>query len=650
MNFHALLLPKVQDWLKWLEDETESATIEGDKSRVKDLFEMALKDYPASNDIWFEYLNFCESNHSLITDLNTEYKKAAAFPAWNLQKGHLLFKNTPVSRAIPYTSKAKIEAGFDDVSLSPFESFEQNFPQNIEKYIETVQTAKFMNSTDKLTLCRVLFERAIEIEIGSSKIWEDYLKFLHSEMKVSSVILSVNYRLIRAHPLNVNFWILLLENLELFNRFDDFEKVFNETLPKILLKSSHKCFLALQMTRLDYLRRRGNKEELLVAFQTAIYDEEQQFSQGRKGEPVDPQGRLSRYFGQVLVSLGEIEKFRNVWQLLLKQHAKEAAFWLEYLQIEKALALNSKSNEIVSNGFKRAVAAVTDYPETIFYEWLQFEKQNGLSLQILLDARERVEKQRKILQEREQQRQQKEVNNSQSRKRTRVESDIETDTKSETKQPLKSFNPDATLFVNNLPFSFTEKDIESHFNKLISKLPEFDSEISQVKSIRMHMNSAGNSFKGHATIEFDSQKTAVALLENFNRQTADESGRPVFLDKYVSPLEQKKSPNPVTKKSESDAKTLYVSNLPTKESAKVEELFKSLSGIQQIRHVEGKQFAFIEFESENCAVEALKEIKIIDKSIKAAFSNPPTGKQQTLAAPTVSTTLLKPRSVVVKKQ
>ena len=173
------------------------------------------------------------------------------------------------------------------------------------------------------------------------------------------------------------------------------------------------------------------------------------------------------------------------------------------------------------------------------------------------------------------------------------------------------------------------------------------------------MNSSGNSFKGHATIEFDSQKTANSILENFNRQTADESGRPVFLTKYASPLEQKKP----SIKSESDAKTIFVSNLPMKESAKVEELFKGLPGIQQIRHVQGKQFAFIEFESENCAAEALKQIKSIDKSVKAAFSNPPAGNKhhQSTAATTAATattatstskatvTLLKPRSLAIKK-
>lgn len=665
MNFYKFLIPKPQDWLKWLEDETELATNQQDKIKVKELFDLALKDYPASIDIWLQYLKFCELNTFLIEDLNTEYKKAAAFPAWNLQKGHLIFKNSAkiaALAAIPYTTRAKQEANFDDISASPFENFEQVFPQNLEKYIEAIQAAKFMNSTDKLTLKRVLFERALELESSISlKIWEDYLKFLLAEMKVSSIILSLNHRLIRSHPLNLNSWILLLENLELFNKFEEIDIVWNEKLPKFLLNSSHECFLSLQLARLDYLRRRGFKDELILAFQTAIYDEEQHFSQGsKKGEPIDRQGRLSRYFGQVLLSFGQIEKFRNVWQQILKQHAKEAAFWLEYLQLERV----SMSYEVLTNGFKRAAVAVTDYPETIFYEWLQYEKQHGNSIQSLLDVRERIEKQRKILKEREIQRQQKE--NPSSRKRTRIEGqenqivevevevEVETNQKpppepsNQVKSASSAFNPDATLFVNNLPFNFTESDIKNHFNNLITKLPDSDPETWKVKSIRMHMNSSGKSFKGHATIEFNSQETANSILEKFNRQPADESGRPVFLAKYVSPLDQKK---PATaSKYESDSKTIYVSNLPVKETVKVENLFKGLTGIQQIRHVQGKQFAYVEFENENFAAEALKEIETIDKSIRAAFSNPPVNKQQNRTTATVNArTLLTPRSLSIKK-
>ena len=636
-RLNSLLILKLSDWNQWIEDEI--SIISGnqeDKLKEKELFEMALKDYPASISLWLKYLNFCKENPETVEDLNKEFTRASAFASWNLKEGHklLLLQSSPNPRAIPYTSAAKRAMNLEDSAPSPFELYEDEFPQNYSKYIEAVKTCKTISSADKLTLCRVIFERAIEKDSSNFQIWETFIKFLRLEMNVSSIILGLNRRLIRAHPLLVNSWIILLENLELFGLFNEIEQIWKDSIPEILFEESRENYLALQLAHLDCLRRQGKGEELRLAFQAAIYDEEKAFG-------IDPQGRLSRYYAQVLFTLGEIEGFRNVWQQLLKQHAKEAGFWLEYLQMERSLILKQDKNDLsfVINCFKRAVAAVTDYPETIFYEWLQFERQHSHSIQSLLDARDRIEKQRQLLKEREEQRQIKETPPTAPRKRQRTTAEIP---ESKLELPaviLKPFNPDATLFVNNLPFSFIETDIKNHFNNLLSELPNNNSNDMSVKSIRMHMNSSGNAFKVHATIEFDCPETAKTLLETCNRRSADESGRPVFLAKYVSPLEKKSLVPTIADKSESDAKTLYVSNLPFKET---------IRGVQQIRHVQGKQFAYIEFENAQLAEEALKEIPQIDNcNIKAAFSKPPANKPTTSASATMS--LLKPRSVSIKK-
>lgn len=634
-RFQKTLIPSSNDWNQWLDDELGLATTEAEKLQIKLLFELALKDYPASVDLWSKYLDFCQDNSELFPNLDVEFKRAAAFPAWNLKRGHLLLQNMneSVHRAIPYTKQARKEFNSEDSSIGPFDSFEAVFPQNLDKYIEAVKASKFVSSADKLTLCRVLFERAIEeCEDGAASfsLLEEYLKFLRSEMNVSTIILALNSRLIRAHPLNVNSWILFMESLELFNKFSEIETLWNESIPKFLLQSSHEVFLILNMAHLDCLRRSGNNDLIIFTFKNTIKDEGNLFAS-------DSQARLSRYFAQVLFSFGIVEEFRNVWQNLLKEHAKEAAFWLEYLQMERTLAFTDKSFEIVRNGYKRAAVAVTDYPETIFYDWLQFERQQGTSLQNLIDARERIDKQRSILREREQQRQQKDTS---SRKRSRAEHEVQVASADQAVKPVKTFNPEATLFVNNLPFTFTEKDIETHFNSFATQLST-DNPSAQVKSIRMHMNHSGNSFKGHATVEFDCPQTASLILERFNRKPADGSNRPVFLAKYSSPLELKKPPQ-----AESDAKTLYISNLAFTDTLKVEEMFKTVQGIQQIRHVAGKHFAYIEFETEIRAKEALKEIEELDKTIKVAFSNPPKAKNNNVQ---ISSTFLKPRALTVKK-
>lgn len=50
--------------------------------------------------------------------------------------------------------------------------------------------------------------------------------------------------------------------------------------------------------------------------------------------------------------------------------------------------------------FKRATAAVTDDPESIFRAWIEFEQYYGATIETLHFARQRIESQRQLLAER----------------------------------------------------------------------------------------------------------------------------------------------------------------------------------------------------------------------------------------------------------
>ena len=68
-RLNSLLLMKPSDWKQWIEDEISIILGKEDKFKVKELFEMALKDYPASINLWLEYLTFCKENPEVIEDL-----------------------------------------------------------------------------------------------------------------------------------------------------------------------------------------------------------------------------------------------------------------------------------------------------------------------------------------------------------------------------------------------------------------------------------------------------------------------------------------------------------------------------------------------------------------------------------------------------
>jgi RNA recognition motif-containing protein len=680
--YQSVLLPSVEDWLRFTDGFSSNNLASENVISLKVLFDQALKDHPASVELWLKYLRFLVDNSECLqldeASLLTEFKKAGGFCGLDVKRGHLIFEEQArhfPNHPIPHSHRTH------------FESLETNFPLNFDEYRQRIQECKFVPSGDKVNLIRVLYERVLDTN-GSIQEWQEYLKFLREQMNVSTIVLGVNYRMIRAHPLILSSWTNLIENLELFHKYGQVPVELEKANKIPPFRSDRELFVGLKLSELAFLRRRevvnGRSEDLFVKFQSSLQEEELAFGP-------DPQARISRFFAQILTICSnerqeqQIEKMRRVWTHLLKIHAKEAAFWLEYLQLERAILIGTFSNrdfqmKLITSTFKRATCSVTDYPETIFYEWLQFEGQFG-ALESLLDARDRVEKQRKLLQEREDQRKGRnvnvcknndgDINTNESKykatgKRLRSSDDMDNaatndDSTADTPNPavVKSFNPLATLFVNNLPFTLTEQDIQEYFEGLIRRLrvDEKDSMTATsavVKSIRMHRSAAhNNSFKGHATIEFDSQGTAQAILNRFNREPfGDASNRPVFLAPYNSPVI--KSGN--ASKSHShplDENTLYISNI-LEDSILTQKLLPLLQGVRQVRHVDGKRFAYIEFENRELAEKGLEMIENLSSSlkIKAAFSNPPKASESntTKSTQTTTTQLLQPRSLMMKRR
>lgn len=685
-HFRSLLLLKEQEWIEWLEDELSMLS---NFDYIKNLFDSALKDR-LSVQIWLMYLKYFTENSNLI-DAASEFRRGCAFAGWDIKLGQKIWILYAITAGIDLNKTAVISIPFlpssideientlfiklirpESIRFDSFVSFEStDFSNSFKNYISAIKSSKTLSSPDKLTLCRVTLERALNLS-DSFEIWSFYINFLRDEMNVPSIILSVSERLTRAHPLNPLSWTLYFESLERSGKFlEMIEEVWKEKIPKILLQSSLENFVSLQLARLDSLRRSAGPADVLInAFKTAIYEEEQHFG-GRKHEPADPQDRLSRYFAHVLASMNEMERCRQVWEQLLKVHSREAGFWLEYLQQEKTVAFPSTADKSkVSSLYKRAVAAVSDYPETIFYEYIQFERQNG-SLESLFDAHKRIEKQRAlILQRSEQQKDQSKIKGSSGHKRTKQEvreeekDGINVNTSQQPQQPQQQsqqFDPNATLFVNNFPFEFDEPAIILHFNNLFTRLPSSMTLGSSVlvKSVRMHRKPNG-SFKGHATVEFDSESTATAILTTFPKELLEGTGRPIFLTKYTSPLETNNRGSSTGGRSieSSDSKTLFISNLSLEPTDK--EIHSLLADTQflQIRRPPGRNFAYVEYEKEEIAADALSKLnglEISGQKIRVAFSKPPNPKTTSTTTPppvptsTATITSFKPRSVSIKK-
>lgn len=72
--------------------------------------------------------------------------------------------------------------------------------------------------------------------------------------------------------------------------------------------------------------------------------------------------------------LKNVENFRRLWEEMLhKGGGRFATVWLEYLQLERQFGDVENSRKLLY----RAINSASDFPESVFYALLQFEKEEG---------------------------------------------------------------------------------------------------------------------------------------------------------------------------------------------------------------------------------------------------------------------------------
>lgn len=92
------------------------------------------------------------------------------------------------------------------------------------------------------------------------------------------------------------------------------------------------AFIDLQRRRLCKLRTGSNCNvlpEMDRVIEQCIQIRSRHFDQP------DPLFKLERYAGWMHAQHASMEKCRAVWEGVMKGHANEAAFWLEYIFLEK---------------------------------------------------------------------------------------------------------------------------------------------------------------------------------------------------------------------------------------------------------------------------------------------------------------------------
>ncbi len=542
------------DWLSKLNDS----------SSLNELLN-AVKDFPASVQL---HLLLAKAQASEIDRQEVLKRAISSLAIWDLKQGHALWiemgKAEAAKRAtlIPYERADLLASTFPQLKFAE----PLLLPINLVDFLASVSQ---LPAATRLSLIRFKFEEQLSFSTSS---WLRYLHFLEKEMPVATVLLEVADRFTRARPDRKESWLALIDSLILAGRFEE----------ATIVKCKVDCE-EIVLAKLAVLIKSKAPEESIKEYVISASES----TQSRK---------FLKFLAALMLKRGDWQTFRSIWKhSLLKPHAKEAPLWLEYVRLETAAGLTDAMTTITS-AFKQAINAVTEAKdrETLFTEWLNHERLYGDG-KGLLEAKTRIADKSNA----EAAAEEKES----SAKRARL-----LEPKSEPRSKQEKFNPQATLFVNNLPYSFTQKDLESFFTPFT------------LKSFRMHMN--GASFKGHASVEFESESIAAEALQNKNRTVVE--GRPVFLSPYQAPFASDKVPSALSTK---DPKTLFVTHLPLNcedLNEALKEAFSNLPGFKEIRHVPGKSFAYVEFQDAEAATFVLKsEMVVAGVPVKVAISEPP---------------------------
>jgi len=252
------------------------------------------------------------------------------------------------------------------------EKFESNLAEenSLEHFQEYI---KFELKENDPTRIQMIFERAITIHCLESSLWSEYLTYLDSSLKISTVSLPVFERAIRNVPWAVTIWCDYLRSLERYEQpHKQVLSVFEQAIAAGFGEPS--AYLQLWLAFIDYMRRRTvwSKDitESMSDLRT-VFERANLHLAKCKG---DPDFEVSKYCANLEADqFGVMENARKIWADIVTAHPFKASVWLEYIQLEKTFG----DKKHLRKAFQRALEKVYDDAELLVKSFVQFEREEG---------------------------------------------------------------------------------------------------------------------------------------------------------------------------------------------------------------------------------------------------------------------------------
>jgi len=729
-------------WIQWAQDEVKMATTEEEKKVVVDLFERGVKDY-VSVDLWLEYCQFSIGGIGTtegIEAARSVYERSLTACGLHASKGALLWESfrefeaallslqgtpsTDEQKKSHAKQKERIQNLFRrqlriphldmDGTLAEYKEFMGTDPdanvsrefQKAKDKLKQIQPHEVSLSDKDSTVedyreylkielkakdparVQLLYERAVTSHCLDSTVWEEYLNYLDTNLRIDTVSLPVYERAVRNCPWSQAIWTDYIRALERYEKDPaTVVKVFEESLAVGF--GDPAAYLEVWLAFVDFSRRRtefsSSEETQSMAELRAVLDRACDHLASVSG---DPECEMLKYYANLEADqFRKMENARKIWADILAQHQFKASLWMEAIQFEKIFG----DKKHLRKRYERALEKAHDDPESIAKSWLQFEREEG-SLEAFDHCRKAINikmEKMKTVREKENRSKGDEELNQQAKIEKKKEKDKQyrRDKRQQISAEKKSFkepsaNGDDGFKMPAAPppakkvapppgykpppggavepppgyrppgggdgeepsakrpkveeVSTEERKLRTVFVSNLSfdtdeeTLASIMGKTGRVREVRLVRNRDTNKSKGYAFVEFEDQKHVAEARKRDNELL---EGRPM----YVSECDPDKK-GPVFKyQTGMEKKKLFVKGLDL--SVTKEELvslfseFGELADVRLVTYRNGhsKGLAFVDFKEEVGAAKALIKtdgMKIKKNEIQVAISNPPARKDQ----------------------
>ncbi len=242
---------------------------------------------------------------------------------------------------------------------------------NVESYVEWEA-----RKTKEFQRIIVVYERTLATNPLDASMWNSYMEYLLSHVKMSAILENVSSRAVRNCPWTADVW---LHRANVTNDASTFTKALDNTHLVANVDELYK----LVKGKAEWAMR--NNQHAQAALQEGL---------GIMRNVSDPYSRYERFCARALSVLKDMSLARPIYEALVKSFPGESAVWMEYAMAEVDSGNVPKARTLM----KQALVKKVDSHEVLFETWLAIEREHG-SLDSLYEAIFRIRNRRRELHE-----------------------------------------------------------------------------------------------------------------------------------------------------------------------------------------------------------------------------------------------------------